>query len=47
MRYIGVNLHKTNLVVCFPSDDETSSTHTYPLTKRGLNRFITQVEGRG
>lgn len=44
MRYIGVDLHKTNFVVCFLSDDETSSTQTYPLTKTGLNRFITQLE---
>jgi transposase len=44
MRYIGVDLHKTNFVVCFLSDDETSSTQTYPLTKTGLNRFTTQLE---
>jgi transposase len=44
MRYIGVDLHKTNFVVCFLADDETSSTQTYPLTNAGLNRFITQLE---
>jgi transposase len=44
MRYIGVDLHKTNFVVCFLSDDETTHTETYPLTKTGLNRFITQLE---
>lgn len=44
MRYIGVDLHKTNFVVCFLSDDETTHTATYPLTKAGLRRFIEQLE---
>ncbi len=44
MRYIGVDLHKTNFVVCFLSDDETTHTETYPLTKAGLTRFIAQLE---
>lgn len=44
MRYIGVDLHKTNFVVCFLGADETSQTETYPLTKPGLTRFITQLE---
>jgi hypothetical protein len=44
MRYIGVDLHKTNFVVCFLSDDETTHTETYPLTKAGINPFITQLE---
>jgi transposase len=44
MRYIGVDLHKTNLVACFLADDETTHTATYPLTKPGLARFITELE---
>lgn len=36
MRYLGVDLHKTNFIVCFLAEDETSSTQTYPLTKAGL-----------
>lgn len=44
MRYLGVDLHKTNFVVCFLSDDETTHTETYPLTKAGLRRFIEQLE---
>jgi transposase len=44
MRYIGVDLHKTKFVVCFLADDETTHTETYPLTKAGLRRFITQLE---
>lgn len=44
MRHIGVDLHKTNFVVCFLSADETTRTQTYPLTKPGLARFIAQLE---
>ena len=44
MRYIGVDLHKTNFVVCFLATDETTHTETYPLTKAGIHRFITQLE---
>jgi transposase len=44
MRYIGVDLHKTNFVVCFLAEDETTRTETYPLTKTGLARFIAKLE---
>lgn len=44
MRYLGVDLHKTNFVVCFLSDDEMTHTETYPLTKAGIRRFIEQLE---
>ena len=44
MRYIGIDLHKTNFVVCFLSSDETTRTQTYPLTKPGIARFIAQLE---
>jgi transposase len=39
MRYIGVDLHKTNFVVCFLSDDEQTKTETFTLDKAGLSRF--------
>ena len=44
MRYIGVNLHTTNFVVCFLSEDDTSRLETYPLTKTGINRFISHLD---
>jgi hypothetical protein len=44
MRHIGIDLHKTNSVVCFLSADETTRTQTYPPTKPGLARFISQLE---
>lgn len=44
MRYIGVDLHKTNFVACFLASDETTRTETYPLTKPGLARFVGQLE---
>jgi transposase len=44
MRYLGVDLHKTNFVVCFLAADETIRTETYPLTKPGINRFVAQLE---
>jgi transposase len=44
MRYIGIDLHKTNFVVCFLATDETTRTETYPLTKPGIARFIAQLE---
>jgi transposase len=43
MRYIGVDLHKTNFVACFLTDDGTSCTQTYPLTKAGITGFITEL----
>jgi transposase len=44
MCHIGVDLHKTNFVVCFRAADETTRTETYPLTKPGITRFIAQLE---
>lgn len=43
MRYIGVDLHKTNFVVCFLREDETHRLETYPLTESGMARFIGQL----
>ena len=39
MRHIGVDLHKTNFVVCFLAADDTQNIETYPLTREGLSRF--------
>ena len=44
MRHIGVDLHKTNFVACFLSEDETTHLETYPLTKTGITRFISQLD---
>lgn len=43
MRYIGVDLHKTNFVACFLAADDTQSIETYPLTRDGLSRFKRQL----
>jgi transposase len=39
MRYIGVDLHKTNFVVCFLSANDAPRMETFPLTLQGLERF--------
>ena len=39
MRYIGVDLHKTNFVVCFLSEDDRTRIETFALDKAGLSRF--------
>ena len=39
MRYIGVDLHKTNFVVCFIEADDARRLETYPLNGDGLARF--------
>ena len=39
MRHIGVDLHKTNFVVCFLAADDTQRIETYPLTRDGLAGF--------
>ena len=45
MRYLGVDLHKTNFVVCLlAADGEKTGTETYPLTKPGITRFVAQLE---
>jgi len=47
MHYIGVDLHKTNFVVCFLATDESARTETYPSTKPGIARFIARLEPEG
>lgn len=39
MRYIGVELHKTNFVACFLSEDDKSQLETFPLDHQGFARF--------
>jgi transposase len=39
MRFLGVDLHKTNFVVCFLSEDDRSQTETFPMNAQGLLRF--------
>jgi transposase len=43
VRYIGVDLHKTNFVVCFLGADERARTETFPFTTDGLSRFTRQL----
>ena len=44
MRHIGVDLHKTNFVVCSLEADDTTRTETYPLTADGFTRFTRQLD---
>jgi transposase len=46
VRHIGVDLHKTNFVVCFIKADDTQRLETYPLTRDGLARFVAQLDSR-
>lgn len=39
MRFIGVDLHKTNFVVCFLYEDDRSQAETFSLDRQGLSRF--------
>ncbi len=43
MRYIGVDLHKTNFVACFLAADDKQRLETFPLTREGLARFRRQL----
>ena len=44
MRHIGVDLHKTNFVVCFIEADDTQRLETYPLTRDDLARFVARLD---
>jgi transposase len=44
VRYIGVDLHKTNFVVCFLNEDDTSRLETFPLSKAGIACFTGQLK---
>jgi hypothetical protein len=39
MRYVGVDLHKRNFVVCFLGEDDAARLQTYSLTDPGLTTF--------
>src|SRR5689334_19904839 len=43
MRYIGVDLHKTNFVVCFLARRGQPRVVTFPLTEEGLTSFCRQL----
>ncbi len=43
MRHIGVDLHKTNFVVCFLNEDDTYRLETFPLSKAGIRHFTEQL----
>ena len=44
MRHIGVDLHKTNFVVCFLNEDDSYQLETFPLSKAGISRFTEQLK---
>lgn len=44
MRYLGIDLHKTNFVVCFLNEDDSYRIETFALSKSGISRFLQQVE---
>lgn len=44
MRYLGIDLHKTNFVVCFLNEDDTFHLETFPLSKNGILKFLAQTE---
>ncbi|MBA4184015.1 MAG: IS110 family transposase [Acidobacteria bacterium] len=44
MRHIGVDLHKTNFVVCFLNEDDTFNLETFPLSKAGIGHFTEQLK---
>ena len=44
MRYIGVDLHKTNFVVCFLNEDDTYRLETFPLSKAGISCFTSNLK---
>jgi len=44
VRYIGVDLHKTNFVVCFLNEEDTHRLETFPLSKAGIAYFTGQLK---
>jgi transposase len=44
VRYIGIDLHKTNFVVCFLNEDDTFHLETFPISKNGIAGFLAQTE---
>ncbi|MFP5264518.1 MAG: hypothetical protein ACLGJB_21745 [Blastocatellia bacterium] len=48
MRFIGVDLHKTNFIACFLSEDDGDQLETFTLDQQGLSRFkkLLRKDGR-
>ena len=44
VRYIGVDLHKTNFVVCFLNEDETFRLESFPHATSGNQSFHVATE---
>jgi len=44
VRYLGIDLHKTNFVVCFLNEDDSFRIETFPLSKTGISRFLAKLE---
>jgi hypothetical protein len=44
VRHIGVDLHKTNFVVCFLHEDDNYQLETFPLSKVGIERFTKRLK---
>jgi transposase len=44
VRYIGVDLHKTNFVVCFLNENESFHLESFALSKSGISRFVSKLE---
>jgi transposase len=44
VRYLGIDLHKTNFVVCFLNEDDSFHLETFPLSKNGIAKFVAQAE---
>jgi transposase len=44
MRYIGVDLHKTNFVVCFLTDDDQAKVETFTFSQKGLAAFKSRLQ---
>jgi transposase len=44
VRYIGIDLHKQNFVVCFLGEDDTTKLRTYALTDAGLTVFCRDLQ---
>ena len=45
MRYIGVDLHKTQFSVCWMEEDGSNKFERYPMNVEGLRRFKEKLDG--
>jgi hypothetical protein len=44
MRFIGVDVHNTNFMVCFLSEDDKAQTETFTLDHQGLSGFKRRLD---